>query len=148
MTNAKPEAQLPDWWEREKQRRLARVLLFAILLLALIGYFYYTNYVGIVTVNGINFDTSHYIAFVRQEDNGAYALYGIRHDRTDERRLTHADDKSIKSHPVWTLEGKSILYASNRNDSKVTQIYILGNGDPAQLTYGTGNKSFPVVAPD
>ena len=147
MINAKPDTRLPDWWEREKQRRLIRVLLFLFLLMALIGYFYYINNAGIVVVNGINFDTSHHIAFVRQEDNGDFALYAIRDDGTDERRLTHADDKSVKSHPAWTFDGKSVLYASNRNDNKVTQIYVLGSGEPAQLTYGAGNKSFPFVVP-
>lgn len=147
MTNVKSSQKLPDWWQREKQRRLLRVLLFLVLLGMLVGYFYYSSGTG-VGVNGINFDTTNYIAFVRDDNQGHSTLYAIRDDGTGEHPLTHSDDTAGKSHPAWTMDGKSLLYASNRNDSKVTQIYLLGNGDPQQLTYGTGNKSFPIASPD
>src|SRR5579871_74353 len=108
MTNANLPGPLPDWWQREKQRRQFRVLIFLLLLLALIGYFYYTNYLDVSgTVSGVSFNTAKYIAFVRQEANGNFGVFAIRMDGTDERRLTPPDDNSNKSHPVRSEEHTS-----------------------------------------
>lgn len=149
MTQKVSRVQLPDWWQREKQRRLARVLLFLIFLFSLIAYFYYLSANGLTgTVSGVSFDTKNYVAFVRDDGKGHTDLYAIRMDGTGERRLTSPSDNSTKGQPVWTLDGKSILYAANLEDSRVTQIYILGEGQPTRLTYGTGNKSCPTVSPD
>ncbi len=75
-------------------------------------------------------------------------LYAVKMDGTGERRLTPESDTSTKSQPAWALDGKSIIYAANLAENRVTQIYILGDGRPTQLTYGTGNKSCPTVSPD
>jgi Tol biopolymer transport system component len=152
-TPLKTEA-LPDWWQRENQRRMGRLLLFLTFVLMLIGFFYYTYGMGKVgTVGVIDFDTANYIAFVRQEEDGSFGLYALRADGSNLHRLTKSTDKSTKSHPAWTVDGMHVLYASNLNDNQVTQIYILGDGDPRQLTYGkgnfgSGNKSMPIVSPD
>ncbi len=140
---------LPDWWAREKRRRQLWTLIFLLLLLTLIGIYYWISRQGVVgSVEGVNFDTVNYIAFVRQDKKGETSLYAIRADGSDLRRLTPADDKSNKADPAWTIDGKSLLYASNRNDSSRTQIYLLGGGSPVQLTYGTGSKFAPVASPD
>jgi TolB protein len=140
---------LPDWWQREKQRRQLRVLILLSFLLGLIGYFYYINMLGRTgIVNGITGDTSNHIAFVRQEADGSTALYMVRADGTDLVRLTPSSDKSDKSAPAWTMDGKRLLYASNRGDSRKTQIYILGAGEPTQLTYGPERKDNPLAVPD
>lgn len=126
-----------------------RVLILAVLLIALIGFYYYLSFLGNVgPISGLAFDTADYIAFVRQDDKGNTTLYAIRTDGTDLRPLTTAADVSNKSQPVWARDGKSLLYASNLRDNKVTQIYILGTGTPKQLTYGPGNKSAPAVSVD
>jgi Tol biopolymer transport system component len=148
-TNTTPSSAPTDWRQREHQRRMNRVFILVILLMALIGFYYYLSFLGNVgPVSGLAFDTADYIAFVRQDDKGNTTLYAVRTDGTDLRPLTATDDVSNKSHPVWTRDGKSLLYASNLRDNKVTQIYILGTGAPRQLTYGSGNKSDPVVSAD
>ncbi len=148
-TNTTPSAAPPDWWQREKQRRMNRVLIFLILLIALIALYYRMSSLGNVgQVGGLTFDTADHIAFVRTDDKGNTTLYAVRTDGTDLRPLTPAEDVSKKEHPVWTRDGKSLLYASNLRDNKITQIYILGSDTPKQLTYGTGNKSAPAVSND
>lgn len=140
---------IPDWWHRERQRILVRVFIFLVLLLALIGYFYYINSQGrIGYVNGINFDTVNSIAFVRQEKDGSSALFSVQADGTNLTRLTTSADTSTKIQPVWTPDGKSLIYASNLKDGRTMQLYVLGDGKPVQLTYGAGNKFTPSVSPD
>jgi len=149
MTQKASQSQLPDWWQREKQRRLVRVLLFLLFVFALVAYFYYLSASGLTGIgSGVNFDSKNYIAFVRDDGKGHTDLYVVRADGTGERRLTEPGDNSTKSQPVWTLDGKSVIYAANLEDNRITQIYILGDGKPTQLTYGTGNKSCPAVSPD
>jgi len=138
-----------DWFEREKQRRMLRWLLFFVLILALIGYYYYVSALGNTgIISGVNFDTTNYIAFVRNDGKGHTDLYAIKVDGTGERRLTSASDASTKGQPIWTLDSKSLLYTANLDDSRVTQIYLLGDGQPTRLTYGSGNKLCPAVSPD
>ncbi len=141
--------KLPDWWQREKQRRMLRVLIFLLLLCSLIVYYYYMSANGLTgIISGVNFDTHNYVAFVRDDGNGHTDLYAVKADGTGERRLTAASDSSTKAHPVWTMDGKSLLYTSNLDDARLTQIYILGNGQPTRLTYGSGNKGYATVSPD
>lgn len=149
MTQKSSHTQLPDWWQREKQRRLVRVLLFLIFVVALIGYFYYLSANGLTGIkSGVNFDAKNYIAFVRDDGKGHTDLYAVKMDGTGERRLTAASDNSTKSQPAWTLDGKRVIYAANLEDNRITQIYILGDDRPSQLTYGTGNKSCPAISSD
>ena len=149
MAKAPTTAALPDWWQREKQRRQVVFLIFLALLLTLIGYFYViSNHGRIGRVSGIDFDSTNYIAFVHRDKSGAISLYAVRGDGTDARRLTTADDVSNKQDPAWTLDGKNLLYATNRGDNSIVQIYVLGSGEPRQLTYGTGNKFAPIASPD
>lgn len=148
MTTSK-DTQLPDWWQREKQTRQMRFLIFLGLALALIGYYYYVSALGVTgTLHGLPRDTSNSIAFVRQAKDGTTTLFSIRADGTNLLPLTPADDKSDKSAPAWTPDGKVILYSSNRGDAKKTQIFALGADAPRQLTYGTGRKDAPAANPD
>ena len=110
MTQKVYQAPLPDWWQREKQRRLVRVLLFLLFVVTLIGYFYYMSAHGLTgIVSGVSFDTKNYIAFVRVDDKGHTDLYAVRMDGTGMRRLTDTSDNSTKSQPAWTLDGKSLI---------------------------------------
>lgn len=138
-----------DWWERERQRFLKRILICLLLVLLLIGYFSYINLVGRTGfVKGVNFPTANYIAFVRREDDGTSVIYAVKADGSDERRLTIGNDAANKEHPSWTPDGKALVFSSNLKDLQTTQIYILGDGAPVQLTYGSGNKFSPTVSPD
>jgi len=138
-----------DWWERERQRFLKRVLIGLVLVLMLIGYYMYVNMQGRTgTVSGVNFPTTNYIAFVRREADGTSAICAIKADGTDLHVLTNAKDPSNKEHPSWTPDGKTLVFSSNMKDLKTTQLYILGGGAPVQLTYGAGNKFSPTVSPN
>lgn len=126
-----------------------RVLILVGLILALIAYFYYQSFLGNVgPISGLTFDTADHVAFVRTDEKGNTTIFAIRADGTDLRPLTPPTDVSTKAQPAWTRDGKSLLYASNLRDNKVTQIYILGAEGSKQLTYGTGNKSAPVASAD
>lgn len=143
------QTDLPDWWQREKQRRQLHLLILLGLLGALIGYFYYQYYAGVTGITGnIDFDTSNTIAFVRHNDKGEATLYDVRADGTNLIPLTPGDDYSDKSAPAWSLDGKQIYYSSNRDDRKKMQIYIRGASGVSQLTYGTGRKENPFPTPD
>src|SRR5579872_2935404 len=145
MTNAASAG----WWERERQRALKRVLIGLMLVLALIGYFQYINWIGRTgIIHGVNFPTANYIAFVRRLDDGSSAIYAVRADGSDLRKLTAGNDASNKEHPCWTPDGKTLVFASNLKDLKTSQIYVLGDGAPVQLTYGSGNKFSPTVSPN
>ncbi|HZO91158.1 MAG TPA: hypothetical protein VFB38_22725 [Chthonomonadaceae bacterium] len=139
---------LPDWWQREKQRRQLYFLVFLIAVLLLIGYYYWASRTEGAQVVGANFDTTNYIAFVRRNKEGNTDLYAIRADGFGLRPLTDLSDKSSKETPVWTMDGKRLIYASTGRDMRTWQIYLLGEGEATQLTYGTGNKSAPMVSPD
>ena len=149
MAKTVSDPTLPDWWQREKQRRQMVLLIFLVLLMALIGYYYVVSAHGrIGSVRGIDFDSNNYIAFVHQEKDGNVSLYAVRADGSDTRRLTAPDDASNKQDPAWTLNGKNLLYSTNKNDKQVMQIYIMGGGEAKQLTYGAGNKFAPIASPD
>lgn len=149
MSSTQTDSTNMDWWYRERQRRQARLLLFLALVMVLIGFFYWRAAYGrIGAVGDINFDTTNHIVFVHQGADGNLSLYSIRADGSDLRKLTADEDRSNKQDPTWTTDGKAILYASNKVDGRVSQIYILGNGETKQLTYGTGNKFAPAASPD
>ncbi len=150
MANAKTsnDAELPDWWQREKQRRQLIFLVFLCLLLLLIGYYYLEANRPKVFVGVPDFDPTNYVAFVRREKDNNTVIYAIRADGNGLHRLTDPEDKSDKETPVWAPDGKSLFYVTTRKDGHTWQIYTLGSGDPAQFTYGAGNKSDPVVSPD
>ena len=143
------QSTLPDWWQREKQRRQIHLLILLGLLGSLIAFFYYLSHAGVTGITGsIDFDTSNTIAFIRHNDKGEATLYDIRADGTGLMPLTPGDDTSDKSAPAWSLDGKQVYYSSNRDDRKKMQIYIRGANGGAQLTYGTGRKENPFATPD
>lgn len=137
-----------DWWQREKQKRQKRVLLFLVLLLILIAYFYWISHQGRIGKVGVfDFDTTSHIAFIHQDAQQNTSLYVVRWDGSGLQRVSAEDDKSTKREPAWTMDGKSILYSSNKADGRTSQIWISGGGDVKQLTYGSGNKFVPFVNP-
>lgn len=138
-----------DWWQREKQRRMLRVLLFLSLMLLLIGYYYFINVQGRTgIIHGVNFNSTNYIAFTRTETDGNTSLCAVSADGSDFRKLTNNSDHSNKATPIWTVDGKSLVYSSNLKDGRVSQLYILGDGEPKQITYGSGNKFNPAASSD
>ncbi len=144
---------LPGWWQREKQRQQIRILIFLVLVLTLIVFYYWVERAGLVSVGGINFDTTNCLAFIRQGEKGDTTLFAIRSDGTGLRPLTSRQDTSNKAQPQWTMDGKRLVYVSNFNDPKLNQIYLLGADQPTQLTYGGtvfagGTKDAPTVSPD
>ena len=141
---------LPDWWQREKQRRQLHLLVLLGLLIALIFFFYHVAHTGVNGFNGgaIDFDTSNTIAFIRQDGSGPVTLYDIRADGTNLKPLTPSDDISDKSAPAWSLDGKQLYYASSRDDHKKMQIYIISAGDIKQVTHGAVRKESPISTPD
>jgi dipeptidyl aminopeptidase/acylaminoacyl peptidase len=148
-TAPKKTKALPDWWQREKQRRQNWVLIFLLLLLVLIGYWYWVNSFGLIgKTAGVTFETDKYITFVHTDTKGVPTLYAVRADGTDMRVLSQDTDKSNKQDPAWTNDGKNLIYASNNNSNQVMQLYIMGSGAPKQMTYGAGNKFAPVPSPD
>ena len=143
------ETNLPDWWQREKQRRQTHLLILLSLLGALIVFFYYRSHAGVTGITGsIDFDTSNTIAFIRHNDKGEATLYDVHADGTGLVALTPSDDTSDKIAPAWSLDGKQLYYASNRDDRKKMQIYVRGASEVSQLTYGTGRKENPFLTPD
>jgi len=139
---------VPDWWQRERQRRQAWILIFLVFLLGLIGYFYWVSAYGVIGNRvGVNFDTANYLSFINVDEKGNPSLYAIRADGTDLRRLTPETDKSNKQNPMWTADGKNVLYSSTNNPNQVMQIYIMESAGAKQLTYGTGNKFSPSPVP-
>ncbi len=140
---------LPDWWQREKQRRQTWILICLTFVLALIGYFYWVNSYGLIGHQpGITFDSANHISFVHLDDKGNPTLYAIRADGSGIQTLTPDTDKSSKQDPIWTSDGKNLIFASNNNPNQVMQLYIMGSGSPRQMTYGTGNKFAPTLSPD
>src|SRR5437660_508193 len=88
---------LPDWWKRENQRRQLWVLIFLGVVLMLIAYYYWVSISGRTGVTGgVVFDTADHIVFVRRTTgkDPTVAIYAIRADGTDLRRLTDANDHS------------------------------------------------------
>lgn len=139
---------LPDWWARERQRRQVGVLILMLMLLALTGFYYWVSYHGRTGyAAALNFDTSNYIVFIRQDDAGDTSLCTIRADGTDLRQLTDPGDKFEKAAPAWSIDGTTLLYVSGTRN-KVRQIFTYGRSGAEQLTYGTGNKDAPVANPD
>ena len=135
---------LPDWWQREKQRRQMHLLVLLLLLIALIAFFYHQSMSGSVGITGsIDFDTSNTIAFIRQDSSGRATLCDIRADGTNLKALTPPEDISDKSAPAWSVDGKQLFYASNRDDRKRMQIYICGAGEIKQVTHGSVRKENP-----
>jgi Tol biopolymer transport system component len=60
---------------------------------------------------------------------------------------------AIDSHPVWTRDGKAIVFASTREggDFDLFRLPVAGGvarGEPEQLTHGTGHEVTPAVAAD
>lgn len=149
MAQTHSQSNLPDWWARENQRRQLRVLILLSLILILVAYFYYTSATGHVgIVNGVNFNTADYVAFIRQQPDGNTDIYAVRADGSDLRRLTLSSDHSQKADPAWTIDGGRLLYVSNLKSVDCSQVYLLGSQSPVQLTYGTFPKQSPIADTD
>lgn len=128
---------------------LGKYLLLLVLIGLLVALFMFkNNYGAIGQVDKLDLaSTKDYIAYIR-ESGGKSDLYIIRADGSGKRRLT-ADGKGKRS-PNWSPDGKELCYAAEVSEDRTPayQIFILGNGDPRQATYGSTSKDRPQYSPD
>ena len=82
MAKQTPDPTLPDWWQREKQRRQTWILLFLVTMLMLIGIYYWVSGHGrIGAVKVVDFDTRKNVAFIHLDKDGNSTLYAISNGR-------------------------------------------------------------------
>lgn len=99
-----------------------------------------------VTVRPAWSPDNHLIAYQSNRDSDNYHIYVMDADGKNARALTKGsgDDR----HPIWTPDGKSILYDSF--DGKAREIWMVNvaDGSLKQLTRLNGLANFPSVSPD
>jgi eukaryotic-like serine/threonine-protein kinase len=61
-------------------------------------------------------------------------------------RVTH--DKAEDTNPVWTADGKRIVYSSKRNGIRQVCLVALDGSEPMQLTFSDGNSNVLDVSAD
>jgi TolB protein len=87
-----------------------------------------------------------FIAYQSNRNSDNYHIYVMDADGKNPRALTKGtgDDR----HPLWTPDGKSILYDSF--DGKTRDIWMVNvsDGSLKQLTHLAGLSNFPSVSPD
>lgn len=71
-------------------------------------------------------------------------LVGARGERP--RRLTH--ERAIDLEPVFTSDGRFLLFSSYREGTLALWRVAAGGGEPTRLTFGSGPESQPSVAAD
>ena len=148
-TETPPTDQLKGWWKRENQRRQTHLLILLSIVILLIAYFYYISASGRTgIVNGISFNTKGMITFIKEDSTGNTRLDCIRSDGSHLTPLTLSGDTSDKENPAWTVHGHHVVYISNLHNASTAQIFVLGTGDPVQLTYGNFRKDYPVCSSD
>lgn len=86
---------------------------------------------------------SNKIAYVSFE-NGSPDIFTINSDGSENRRLT--DSPLRDENPVWSKDGKYILFSSNRNMSLSSEIYIMRNEGQLQtpLTNFIADDIYPI----
>lgn len=128
---------------------LGKYLLLLVFLSLLVALFVFkNNYGAIGQVDRLDLDsTKDYIAYIREAD-GKSELYIIRADGSGRRRLT-ADGKGKRA-PSWSPDGRELCYAAEVSEDRTPayQVFILGNGEPRQATYGSTSKDKPQYSPD
>lgn len=87
-----------------------------------------------------------FIAYQSDRDSDTYHIYVMDVDGKNSRALTKgsADDR----HPVWTPDGKSILFDSFDGKSREIWMVNVSDGSLKQLTHLGGLSNFPSVSPD
>lgn len=87
-----------------------------------------------------------FIAYQTDRDSDTYHIYVMDVDGKNSRALTKgsSDDR----HPVWTPDGKSILFDSFDGKSREIWMVNVSNGSLKQLTHLGGLSNFPSVSPD
>jgi len=111
-------------------------------------YVWKQSYGNIGPVAHLTGSTRDHIAFLRTDENGACNLYIVRSDGTGMRALTNND--APKRMPAWSPDGRRLCFAQeSRTEGAATyQLYVLGEGAPRQVTYGSISKDMPRWRPD
>jgi Tol biopolymer transport system component len=82
----------------------------------------------------------------REFQDGAFQIYLMGADGSGQRRLTSGSDDNRR--PVWTPDGKSILYDSSDGTQQDIWIIDLATGNRKQLTQVQGLAEFATLSPD
>lgn len=86
------------------------------------------------------------IVFSAMDANNRFQIYSVKSDGSDKKQLTHQGNNVT---PVWTPDGKRILFASDRSGAR--EIFLM-NGDGSGVseieTAVTGNKLTPSMSHD
>lgn len=118
-----------------------KLYLWLIVAVGLFAWFltWRANYGVTGHVDRLNFNTRNAVAFIRQ--NGPQEdLYVVDTTTGVIKRLTQ--DGASKRSPVWSPDGRSLCYAAQLStQGTVTyQLFVLGDGSPVQITYGSSSK--------
>jgi len=99
-----------------------------------------------VTVRPAWSPDNRFIAYQSNRNSDNYHIYVMDADGKNSRALTkgNGDDR----HPIWTPDGKSILFDSFDGTTREIWMVNVANGNLKQLTRLGGLANFPSVSPD
>ena len=87
-----------------------------------------------------------WIACFQPEEGPTGDLWIVRASGGDARQLTF--DIQFGGTPVWTPDGRSIIYSSHRGGSRTLWRVPIDGGDPLPVTSGAGEDTDPAIAAD
>src|SRR5262245_22572053 len=63
-------------------------------------------------------------------------------------RMVHYEETEYRTKPVWTPDGKELLYVSDEGGSNDVKIVPVAGGNPVQLTVDARDEYSPTLSPD
>src|SRR5688500_9809967 len=129
---------------------LGKWLLLLVFLGLLAGFFLYKEGYGTVGhTKPMPLSTAGFVAFVR-DVNGQTDIFLANGSGSDIRQRT--DDGAAKRTPVFSPDGKHLCFSSEPKnpgpDGRTFQLFVMGEGDPQPVTYGSVSKTWPQWSPD
>ena len=129
---------------------LGKWLLLVAFLVLLVGFFLWKEGYGTVGhTKAMPESTAGFIAFVR-DVNGQTDIFLANASGSDVRQRT--DDGAAKRTPAWAPDGKLLCFSGEPKnpgpEGRTFQLYVLGEGDPQPVTYGSVSKTWPQWSPD